>query len=107
MRLFVYFALAIIFILQCRISGQAETVSVALPRIGNGEFKMDAITYGANAKTASVTAPAEKAPKRQNFFRMLFEAFIEARQMQAEAEIRRHYGNLAHRLPKRDEPTQN
>ena len=67
---------------------------------------MAAITYGANAKTASVTAPAEKAPKRQNFFRMLFEAFIEARQMQAEAEIRRHYGNLAHRLPKRDEPMQ-
>ncbi len=53
---------------------------------------MAAITYGANATTAR----AETAPKRRNIFRLLLEAFIEARQMQAEAEIRRYYG---HRLP--------
>ena len=67
---------------------------------------MAAITYGANAKTA----PAEKvvkAPKRQNIFRLLLEAFIEARQMQAEAEIRRHYGNLGRFLPPKDEAEKN
>jgi hypothetical protein len=63
---------------------------------------MAAITYGANAKTTPV-APVAPAAKRQNIFRLLLEAFIEARQMQAEAEIRRHYGNLGHYLPKTDE----
>ena len=47
---------------------------------------MAAITYGAPAKTE-----AAAAPKRPNIFRLLLEAFIEARQMQAEAELRRHY----------------
>jgi hypothetical protein len=52
---------------------------------------MAAITYGANSKTE---APA--AVKRPGLLRILFEAFVEARQMQAEAEIRRYYGG---RLP--------
>lgn len=51
---------------------------------------MTAITYGVNAKTAP--AATTGAPKRKNFFRILVEAFIEARQMQAEAEIRRYNG---------------
>ena len=68
---------------------------------------MTAITYGATAKTAPAEKTVKTAVKRQNIFRILFDAFIEARQMQAEAEIRRHYGNLGRFLPKQDEAEKN
>jgi hypothetical protein len=57
---------------------------------------MAAITYGANSSAAKTATGPKAAPKRKNIFRLLFEAFIEARQLQAEMEIRRYYG---HRLP--------
>jgi hypothetical protein len=56
---------------------------------------MTAITFGKTAVQAPAAATAATGPKRPNIFRLLFEAFIEARQLQAEMEIRRHLG---HRL---------
>jgi hypothetical protein len=60
---------------------------------------MTAVTYGTSAPAATVTAkvaPKSKvAPQRPGLFRLLFEAFIEARQLQAEMALQRHIGFAA------------
>jgi hypothetical protein len=54
---------------------------------------MTAVTYGASAPAATVAAKV--APKRPGFFRLMFEAFVEARELQAEMMLRRRLGFAA------------